>query len=61
MDPPAAPADPWRTIGARLAYQLVAADTRPGDVVVDLTADHTMTAVCAAGFAPAATTSGLSA
>ncbi|MFI7650334.1 hypothetical protein ACIBTZ_30265 [Micromonospora sp. NPDC049460] len=43
------PADAGRSIGARLAYRLVAAYTRPGEVVVDLTADHALTAVSTAG------------
>ncbi|MDH6465731.1 hypothetical protein M2302_005933 [Micromonospora sp. A200] len=43
------PADAGRTIGARLAYRLVAAYSRPGEAVVDLTGDHALTAVCAAG------------
>ncbi|MEO3780493.1 hypothetical protein ABGB16_27500 [Micromonospora sp. B11E3] len=43
------PADAGRSIGARLAYRLVAAYTRPGEVVVDLTTDHALAAVCAAG------------
>jgi hypothetical protein len=42
-------ADVGRRIGARLAYRLVAAYTRPGEILVDLTPDHTLTAVCAAG------------
>ncbi|MER7894305.1 hypothetical protein ABTX15_31315 [Micromonospora sp. NPDC094482] len=57
-DPPV-PVTVWRTartaadaghrIGARLAYRLVAAYSRPGEVVVDLTGDHALAAVCAAG------------
>ncbi|MET7949070.1 hypothetical protein [Micromonospora sp. NPDC005324] len=43
------PADAGRSIGARLAYRLVAAYTRPGETVVDLTADHALRAVSAAG------------
>ncbi|MGK5741487.1 hypothetical protein [Micromonospora sp. URMC 103] len=43
------PADTGRSIGTRLAYRLVAAYTRPGEVVVDLTTDHALTAVSAAG------------
>ncbi|MET7752840.1 hypothetical protein [Micromonospora sp. NPDC005367] len=43
------PADAGRSIGTRLAYRLVAAYTRPGAVVVDLTADHALSAVCSAG------------
>ncbi|SCL26223.1 hypothetical protein GA0070624_3263 [Micromonospora rhizosphaerae] len=42
-------ADTGRSIGARLAYRLVAAYSRPGDPVVDLTGDHALAAVCAAG------------
>ncbi|MBQ0896046.1 hypothetical protein KBX37_23615 [Micromonospora sp. U56] len=44
-----ADADAGRGIGARLAYRLVAAYSRPGDAVVDLTGRHALTAVCAAG------------
>ncbi|WP_433288525.1 hypothetical protein [Micromonospora sp. CA-244673] len=57
-DPPV-PITVWRTartdadishsIGARLAYRLVAAYSRPGDPVVDLTDDHALAAVCQAG------------
>ncbi|MEV1333184.1 hypothetical protein AB0J20_26835 [Micromonospora costi] len=43
------PADAGRSIGARLAYRLVAAYTRPGEVVVDVTADHALAAVSTAG------------
>ncbi|MFV2102132.1 hypothetical protein [Micromonospora sp. LOL_024] len=43
------PGDAGRSVGARLAYRLVAAYTRPGEAVVDLTTDHTLTDVCAAG------------
>ncbi|MEU2610702.1 hypothetical protein ABZ570_03815 [Micromonospora sp. NPDC007271] len=43
------PADAGRSISARLAYRLVAAYTRPGEVVVDVTADHALAAVSAAG------------
>ncbi|MEU7171526.1 MULTISPECIES: hypothetical protein [Micromonospora] len=42
-------ADAGRSIGARLAYRLIAAYTRPGETVVDLTADHALTTVSAAG------------
>lgn len=42
-------ADTGRSIGARLAYRLIAAYSRPGDPVVDLTGDHALAAVCAAG------------
>ena len=57
-DPPV-PITVWRTagtdpeagrsIGARLAYRLVAAYSRPGEAVVDLTDDHALTGACAAG------------
>ncbi|MEV0157575.1 hypothetical protein AB0H57_28155 [Micromonospora sp. NPDC050686] len=57
-DPPV-PITVWRTartdadtggsIGARLAYRLVAAYSHPGDAVVDLTADHALTGACRAG------------
>ena len=43
------PTDAGRSIGARLAYRLVAAYSRPGEAVVDLTQDHALTTVCAAG------------
>ncbi|MFG2059376.1 hypothetical protein ACGFI9_35735 [Micromonospora sp. NPDC048930] len=43
------PADAGHSISARLAYRLVAAYTRPGEVVVDVTADHALGAVSAAG------------
>ncbi len=43
------PAEAGRSISSRLAYRLVAAYTRPGEVVVDLTADHVLTAVSGAG------------
>ncbi|MCW3818612.1 hypothetical protein ONA91_29655 [Micromonospora sp. DR5-3] len=43
------PADAGRSIGARLAYRLIAAYTRPGEVIVDLTSDHALAAVCTAG------------
>ncbi|OKI81190.1 hypothetical protein [Micromonospora sp. CB01531] len=42
-------ADTGRAIGARLAYRLVAAYSRPGDAVVDLTTDHALTTACTAG------------
>ncbi|MFF4810024.1 hypothetical protein [Micromonospora chersina] len=42
-------ADTGRSIGARLAYRLVAAYSRPGDPVLDLTVDHALAAVCHAG------------
>jgi hypothetical protein len=41
--------DAARIVSARLAYRLVAAYSRPGDAVVDLTAGHTLTAACTAG------------
>jgi hypothetical protein len=57
-DPPV-PITVWRTartgtdhrrgIGARLAYRLVAAYSRPGDTVVDLTPGHALTAACGTG------------
>ena len=43
------PADAGRGIGARLAARLVAAYSRPGEAVVDLTDDHALTQVCAGG------------
>ncbi|MEU8299699.1 hypothetical protein AB0C04_20800 [Micromonospora sp. NPDC048909] len=43
------PTDAGRSVGGRLAYRLVAAYSRPGEVVVDLTGDHALAAVCAAG------------
>jgi SAM-dependent methyltransferase len=42
-------ADTGRTVGARLAYRLVAAYSRPGDTVVDCTDDHALTTACLAG------------
>lgn len=42
-------ADTGRSIGARLAYRLVAAYSRPGDPIVDLTDDHALATVCHAG------------
>jgi hypothetical protein len=57
-DPPV-PITVWRTartttdagrgISARLAYRLVAAYSRPGETVVDLTDGHALTAACTAG------------
>jgi hypothetical protein len=41
--------DAGRSIGARLAARLVAAYSRPGEAVVDLTDDHALTQACAAG------------
>jgi hypothetical protein len=43
------PADAGRSIGARLAARLVAAYSRPGEAVVDLTDGHALTPACAAG------------
>ncbi|MEU5565555.1 hypothetical protein [Micromonospora musae] len=43
------PADAGRSIGIRLAYRLVAAYTRPGALVIDLTTDHALIAVCSTG------------
>lgn len=42
-------ADAGRSIGARLAARLVAAYSRPGEVVVDLTDGHGLIQACAAG------------
>jgi hypothetical protein len=42
-------ADAGRGIGARLAARLVAAYSRPGEAVVDLTDAHALTQACAAG------------
>src|SRR5262249_8616702 len=57
-DPPV-PITVWRTaraggdrgasIPARLARRLVAAYSRPGEAVVDLTGDHALTTTCRAG------------
>ena len=57
-DPPV-PITVWRTahtgtdhrrgVGARLAYRLVAAYSRPGDTVVDLTTGHAFTTACGTG------------
>jgi len=41
--------DPTTTIPARLAYRLVAAYSRPGEAVVDLTDGHALTAACQRG------------
>ena len=41
--------DAWRSIGARLAARLIAAYSRTGDAVVDLTTDHALTTACTAG------------
>jgi hypothetical protein len=43
------PADTGRRIGARLAARLVAAYSRPGEAVVDLTHHHALAPACAAG------------
>ncbi|WP_328463628.1 hypothetical protein OHA21_38455 [Actinoplanes sp. NBC_00393] len=42
-------ADAGRSIGARLAARLIAAYSRPGEVVVDLTDGHSLTQACTAG------------
>ncbi|MBG0568210.1 hypothetical protein [Actinoplanes aureus] len=42
-------ADAGRSIGARLAARLIAAYSRPGEVVVDLTDGHALTQACTAG------------
>jgi len=42
-------ADTGRDIGARLAARLIAAYSRPGEAVVDLTDGHTLTQACATG------------
>ncbi|MDG4795066.1 hypothetical protein [Micromonospora sp. WMMD1082] len=57
-DPPV-PISVWRTartggdadrgVGVRLAYRLVSAYSRPGEVVVDLTAGHRVATACAEG------------
>jgi SAM-dependent methyltransferase len=57
-DPPV-PITVWRTartdtdagssLGTPLAYRLVAAYSRPGEAVVDLTTDHALTTACSAG------------
>jgi hypothetical protein len=44
-----ADADTGRSIGARLAARLIAAYSRPGEVVVDLTDGHTLTPACTVG------------
>ncbi|MEU1238334.1 hypothetical protein ABZ399_29605 [Micromonospora aurantiaca] len=43
------PGDAGRSIGTRLAGRLIAAYSRPGEAVVDLTTDHALTQACAAG------------
>ncbi|MEU9505349.1 hypothetical protein AB0D32_03570 [Micromonospora sp. NPDC048170] len=42
-------ADPHTSLPTRLAYRLVAAYSRPGEAVVDLTTDHTLAPICAQG------------
>lgn len=42
-------ADAGRSIGARLATRLIAAYSRPGEAVVDLTDGHALTRACTAG------------
>jgi hypothetical protein len=42
-------ADAGRSIGARLAARLIAAYSRPGEVVVDLTDGHALTQACTIG------------
>jgi hypothetical protein len=42
-------ADAGRSIGARLAARLIAAYSRPGEVVVDLSDGHALIQACAAG------------
>ncbi|GAA4595761.1 hypothetical protein BJY16_001785 [Actinoplanes octamycinicus] len=42
-------ADAGRSIGARLAERLIAAYSRPGEIVVDLTDRHALTRACAIG------------
>ncbi|MFD4207057.1 hypothetical protein ACFWRG_13825 [Micromonospora tulbaghiae] len=43
------PGDAGRSIGTRLVDRLIAAYSRPGEAVVDLTTDHALTSACAAG------------
>ncbi|MGX1612613.1 hypothetical protein ACWIF8_01815 [Micromonospora chalcea] len=43
------PGDASRSIGTRLAGRLIAAYSRPGEAVVDITGDHALTQACAAG------------
>ncbi|MFD6662481.1 hypothetical protein ACFWDK_08945 [Micromonospora chalcea] len=43
------PGDAGRSIGTRLAGRLIAAYSRPGEAVVDITIDHALTQACAAG------------
>ncbi|MFI6273118.1 hypothetical protein [Micromonospora zamorensis] len=42
-------ADPRTSLPTRLAYRLVAAYSRPGEAVVDLTTDHVLAPICAQG------------
>ena len=42
-------ADPHTSLPTRLAYRLVAAYSRPGEAVADLTTDHVLTPICAQG------------
>jgi hypothetical protein len=41
--------DTGRSVGARLAARLIAAYSRPGEAVVDLTPDHALTTACSIG------------
>ena len=41
--------DTGRSIGARLAARLIAAYSRPGEAVVDLTGDHALATACTTG------------
>jgi hypothetical protein len=43
------PGDAGRSIGARLAARLISAYSRPGEAVVDLTTDHSLTQAYTAG------------
>ncbi|MGC5288915.1 hypothetical protein [Micromonospora sp. DT231] len=42
-------ADPHTILPTRLAYRLVAAYSRPGEAVADLTTDHVLAPICAQG------------
>ncbi|MGC4864698.1 hypothetical protein ACLQ3B_04585 [Micromonospora sp. DT53] len=42
-------ADPHTSLPTRLAYRLVAAYSRPGEAVADLTTDHVLAPICAQG------------
>ncbi|MFI6163042.1 hypothetical protein ACIA59_24210 [Micromonospora haikouensis] len=42
-------AEPHTSLPTRLAYRLVAAYSRPGEAVVDLTTDHPLAAICGRG------------